>query len=74
MAEVGDLLNRGMTEDYDREPECSTTAKEPTTKAGTSPPPKMEEEAPPLDTSSQVSVVEKEASMESNPIHDSPQQ
>ena len=51
MAEVGNLLNRGMTEDYNREPECSATAKEPTTEAGTSPPPKMEEVASPLDTS-----------------------
>ena len=72
MAEVGNLLNWGMTEDYDCEPECSATVKEPTTKAGTSPPPKTEEAAPPLDTSSQVSVVETEASMESNPVHDSP--
>ena len=54
-AEVGNLLNRGMTEDYDRELECSAMVKEPPTKAGTSPPPKMEEAAPPLDTSSQVS-------------------
>ena len=60
MAEVGNLLNWGMTEDYNCEPECSATVKESTTKAGTSPPPKMEEVAPPLDTSSQVSVVEME--------------
>ena len=73
-AEVGNLLNWGMTEDYDYEPECSATAKEPTTKAGTSPPLKMEEAALPLDTSSQVSVVETEASMESNPAMIPPQQ
>ena len=72
MAEVGNLLNWGMTEDYDCEPECSTMVKEPTTKAGTSPPPKTEEAALPLDTSPQVSVVETEASMESNPVHNSP--
>ena len=71
-AEVSNLQNWGMTEDYDNELECSATAKEPTTTAGTSPPPKMEELAPPLDTSSQVSIVETEASMESNPIHNSP--
>ena len=47
-------------------------AKELTTKAGTSPLPKTEKVAPPLDTSSQVSVVEMEASMESNPVHNSP--
>ena len=72
MAEVGNLLNWGMTEDYDHEPECSAMAKGPTTKAGTSPTPKMEDLALPLDTSSQVSIVEMEASMESNPIHNSP--
>ena len=72
MAEVGNLLNWGMAEDYDHEPECSAMAKEPTTEAGTSPPQKTEEPALPLDTSSQVNVVEMEASMESNPVHDSP--
>ena len=72
MAEVNNLLTRGMTEDYDCEPEHSAMAKEPTTKAGTSPPQKMEELALPLDTSSQVSVMETEASMEINPAHNSP--
>ena len=72
MAEVGKLLDRGMTEDYDREPEHSATAKELTTEADTSPSPKMEVAALPLDTSSQASVPEMEASMESNPIPDSP--
>ena len=47
-------------------------AKEPATKADTSPPQKMEMPAQSLDTSSQVSVPETEASLESNPIHDSP--
>ena len=47
-------------------------AKGPTTKAGTSPSPKMEDPALPLDTSSQVSIVEMEVSMESNPVHNSP--
>ena len=71
-AEVGKLLNWGMTEDYDREPEHSTMVKELATEADTSPSPKMEVAALPLDTSSQASVPEMEASMESNPIPDSP--
>ena len=70
-AEVNNLLTQGMTEDYDHELEHSITAKEPATKAGTSPLQKMEVPILPLDTSSQVSVPEMEASMESNPIHDS---
>ena len=72
MAEVGELLTRGMTEDYDHEPKHSTMVKELATKADTSPPLKMEMLALPLDTSSQASVPETEASMESNPVHDSP--
>ena len=72
MAEVGDLLTWGMTEDYDHEPEHSAMAKDLATETDTSPPLKMEVSALPLDTSSQVSVPETEASMESNPIHDSP--
>ena len=72
MAEVGNLLNRGMTEDYDHEPKHSTMVKEPTTKADTSPPQKMEVPALPLDTSSQASVAETEASMESDLVHNSP--
>ena len=72
MAEVGELLTWGMTEDYDHEPEHSAMAKELATKADISPPPKMEVPALPLDTSSQASVPETEASIESNPIHNSP--
>ena len=72
MAEVGDLLAWGMTEDYNHEPEHSTMAKELATKTDTSPPPKMEVPALPLDTSSQVSVPEMEVPMESNPICNSP--
>ena len=72
MAEVGELLTRGITEDYDHEPEHSTMEKELATEADISPPPKMEVPALPLDTSSQASVPETEASIESNPIHDSP--
>ena len=72
MAEVGELLNWGMTEDYDHEPKHPATAKELATKADTSPPLKMEVPALPLDMSSQASVPEMETSMESNPIPDSP--
>ena len=38
MAEEDNLLTRGMTEDYDHELEHSAMAKEPATKADTSPP------------------------------------
>ena len=71
-AEVDNLLTWGMTEDYDHEPEHSAMAKEPATEADTSPPQKTEVPALPLDTSSQVSVAEMEASMESNPVCNSP--
>ena len=71
-AEVGNLLDQAMTEDYDHEPEHSTMVKEPSTEADTSPPQQVEAPVWPLDTSSQVSVVEMESSVESNPIHDSP--
>ena len=72
MVEVGDLLIWGLTEDYDHGPEQCAMAKDLATETDTSPPPKMEVPALPLDTSSQVSVPEMEASMESNPICDSP--
>ena len=72
MAEVGNLLDRGMTEDYDCEPEHSAMVKEPGTKVDTSPPRKAEVPVWPLDTSSQVSVAETEGSIESNPICNSP--
>ena len=71
-AEVGNQINRGMTEDFDCEPEHSAMAKGPATEAETSPPQKMEMPAQSLDTPSQVSAAEMEASMESNPICDSP--
>ena len=45
-AEVDNLLTQGMTEDYDCEPEHSAMAKEPATKADTSPPQKMEVASP----------------------------
>ena len=71
-AEVGDLLDWGMTEDYDCEPEHPTMVKEPNTEADTSPPQQAEVPVWSLDTSSQVSAAEIEGSTESNPIHDSP--
>ena len=63
MAEVGEPLTLGMTEDYDHEPEHSTMEKELSTEADISPSPKMEVSALPLDTSSQASVPETEASI-----------
>ena len=72
MAVVTNLLDQGMTDNYDHELEHSTMAKEPATKADTSLPTKMEVLVLPLDTSSQVSAAEMEASMESNPIGTSP--
>ena len=69
---VGNLLDWGMTEDYDHEPEHSAMAKEPSTEADTSLPQQVEVPVWPLDTSSQGSVIEMEGSVDSNPIHDSP--
>ena len=72
MAEVGELLTQGMTEDYNHEPEHSTMVKELATEADISPTPKTEVPSLPLDTSSQARVPEMEASIESSPVHDSP--
>ena len=69
MAEVDDLLNRGMADDYNRESEHSPMGKEAATEADMPPPQKAEVPAPPLDTSSQASVEEMETSLESNPIN-----
>ena len=71
-AEVDNLLTQGMTEDYDCKPEHSVMTKEPATEADTSPPQKTEVPVLPLDTSSQASIPEMEASMDSNPVHNSP--
>ena len=71
-AEVDNLLTWGMTEDYNHELEHSTMVKDLATETDTSPPQKMEVPALPLDTSSEVSAPEMEASMESNPICNSP--
>ena len=71
-AEVNDLLNWGMVDNYNHKPEHSTMGKEAATEADMPPPQKAEVPAPPLDTSSQASVEEMEASLESNPIYISP--
>ena len=69
MAEVDDLLNRGMVDDYNCKSEHSPSGKEIATEADIPPPHKVEVLAPPLDTSSQASVEEVDTSMESNPIN-----
>ena len=68
-AEVNDLINQGMADDYDHEPEHSAMGEEAAAGADVLPPLKAEVSAPPLDTSSQVSIEEMETSQESNPIH-----
>ena len=72
MAEVDELLTQGMTEDYDCEPEHSAMVKELATKADISPPLKMQVPALHWTHPLRPSVPETEASIESNPIHDSP--
>ena len=69
MAEVNNLINQDMADDYDCKPEHSAMGEEAA--AGTDIPllPKAEVSAPPLDTSSQASVEEMETSQESNPIN-----
>ena len=68
MVEVNDLIDRGMMDNYDQESEHSVMVEVPTTEADASPPLKTETSVLPLDTSSQASAAEMEASMESNPI------
>ena len=67
MAEVNDLLNWGMVDDYNCKSEHSALGKEAATEADMPPPQKVEVPAPPLDTSSQASAEEAETSLESNP-------
>ena len=67
-AEVNNLIDGGMKDNYDQELEHSVMVEVPTTEADASPPLKMEMPVLPLDTSSQASAAETEASMESNPI------
>ena len=72
MAEVNDLINWGMANNYNHESEHSAMGKEAATEADMPLPHKAEIPAPPLDTSSQASLEEVEASLESNPISVSP--
>ena len=58
MAEVDDLLNQGMADVYNHEPEHSTMGKEAATGTDIPLPQKAEVLAPPLDTSSKASVEE----------------
>ena len=69
MAEVNDLINRGMVDDYNCKPEHSTMGEEAAAGTDILLPPKVEVSAPPLDTSSQASVEEMETFLESNPIN-----
>ena len=59
-------------DDYSHKSEHSTMGKEAATEADMSLSHKAEVPAPPMDTSSQASVEEGEASLESNPINVSP--
>ena len=72
MAEVNDLLNQGMANNYNHKSEHSAMGKEAATEADIPLPHKAEVPAPPLDTSSQARVEEVEASLESSPINVSP--
>ena len=72
MAEVDDLLKRGIVDDYSCKSEHSAMGKEAATEADMPLSHKAEVTAPPIDTSSQASVEEGKASLESNPIYISP--
>ena len=67
MVEITNLVDRGMMDNYDQESEHSTVAEVPSTEADTLPPLKREKPVLLLDTHSQTSMVEMEASGESNP-------
>ena len=69
MAEINDLLNQCMADNYNCESEHSAMGKEAAMEADMPPPQKVEVPALPLDTSSQASVEEVETSLESNPIN-----
>ena len=72
MAEVNDLIDWGMMANYDQELEHSAVVEVPSTEADTSPPLKREKPVLLLDTHSQTSAAETEASVESNPAGTSP--
>ena len=67
-AEVNNLIDQGMMDNYAQESEHSITAEVPATEADASQPLKTEMSVLTLDTSSQANAAEMEASMESNPI------
>ena len=67
-AEVKDLIDWGMMDNYDQELEHSITAEVTTTEADAIPPLKMEMPVLSLDASSQASAAEMGASVESNPL------
>ena len=67
IAEVNGLISRGMMDDYDQESEDFATVEVPSTEAVTSSPSKREKPVLLLDTHSQTSAAETEASVESNP-------
>ena len=66
--EVNDLIDWGMTDNYDQESEHSVMVEATTTEADAILPLKMEMPVLSLDASSQASAAEMEPSMESNPI------
>ena len=71
-AEVNDLVDQAMADDSSCESEHSAAGKVVTAEAVMSLSYKSEAPAPPIDTSSQASVEEGEASLESNPVNISP--
>ena len=71
-AEVDDLLKWGMADNSSCESKHSAAEKAAAAKAVMSLSHKAEVPAPPIDTSSQASVEEGEASLESNPVNISP--
>ena len=72
MAEITNLVNQGMMDNYEQESDHSAAAEVPSTEADTSPPLKREKPILLLDTHSQTSTAETEASGESNPAGTSP--
>ena len=66
--EVDDLIDQGMRDNYDQELEHSIMVEVPATEADASPPLKTEKPVLSLDTCSQASAAEMEASVESNPV------
>ena len=71
-AEVNDLLTQVMVDESSHESEHSPIGKAATVEAVTSPSPKSEASSLPVDTSSQASMEEAEASLEGLPANVSP--